>query len=340
MQTLTNIPTSRPIYFIPGGSSTNSDGDGSQKLTRVDSSTEIPFKRIKTIKTKEVPFTLNDDQRQTTTEKLPSVKSTNQDASKQTKCTNKSKKRVAFSSKSIPFRRKPNAFATKGLRLRKTKISKNNNKPIYQSCLECSYEVRSFKSHFNLTKRIHWLTCTKCSFKTKCKKVFDQHILLSSCNITNIVRRPYGRIQKPSTSLKLHYCSCCKIFKSISAQELFEHLAICKGSQIFTTKLKNEITEEELNELKIFGSFDLFGRSYNKIGLANNCKTIERRKEENLEDKDEIKEYFSQFLPLSHLNNITPLMIKHLYENKTTNDEGNFDNNLKKIRLEIIFFLF
>uniref|UniRef100_A0A915LHJ5 Uncharacterized protein n=1 Tax=Meloidogyne javanica TaxID=6303 RepID=A0A915LHJ5_MELJA len=103
----------------------------------------------------------------------------------------------------------------------------------------------------------------------------------------------------------------------------------CKPKASTKTTKETEIAKEELDEVKLFGSINLSGED---IKLKNDCEAIEEHKEENLEVKDEIKEYFSQFLPLSRLININPLMVKHLYENEIKNNEGNVDDKLKKIK--------
>uniref|UniRef100_A0A914MZP0 Uncharacterized protein n=1 Tax=Meloidogyne incognita TaxID=6306 RepID=A0A914MZP0_MELIC len=322
---MATLTASQATYFSDESSTNPNVGVvRPKKRSRINGLTKLPLKRItRSQLTKQ----------QTTAEKVPSDKSTTTVHSNGTHQTipKRGAPRGKPLSKPTSSRCKPKAKTTKGSK--KPNVLKNINKSSYHKCLECSYVVKSFKVHFGLTKRRHWFTCNQCNFKTKCKWLSDRHNLLSSCNTTNVVRRPFGRLEKPSSSLKLHYCSNCKVFSSISFQELFEHLSICKGSQSFTTKLETEITKEELDEVKLFGLINLSGED---IKLKNDCEAIEGQKEENLEVKDEIKEYFSQFLPLSRLININPLMVKHLYENEIKNNEGNVDDKLKKIKLALI----
>nr|CAD2170643.1 unnamed protein product [Meloidogyne enterolobii] len=323
---MATLTASQATYFSDG-SSTNPDVgfQRPKKRSRINGLSERPLKRItRSQLTKQ----------HTTAEKVPSEKSTTSVHSSQQGGTHQTgPKRGAPRGKPKPTstRCKPKAKTTKGSK--KPNILKNNNKSSYHRCLECSYVVKSFKVHFGLTKRRPWFTCNQCKFKTKCKWLSDRHNLLSSCNTSNVVRRPFGRLEKPSSSTKLLHCSSCKVFSSISFQELYEHLSMCKGSQVFKTKLETEIAKEELDEVKLFGSINLSGEN---IKLKNDCETVEGHKEENLEVKDEIKEYFSQFLPLSRLNNINPLMVKHLYENENKNNEGNGDDKLKKIKLALL----
>uniref|UniRef100_A0A915M790 Uncharacterized protein n=1 Tax=Meloidogyne javanica TaxID=6303 RepID=A0A915M790_MELJA len=312
---MATLTASQATYFSDESSTNPNFGlVRPKKRSRINGLTKRPLKRITRSQLAK---------QQTTAEKVPSDKSTMTVHSNGTHQTVPKRGVPRGKPLSKPTSSKPQAKTTKGSK--KRKVLKNNNKSSYHRCLECSYVVKSFKVHFGLTKRRHWFTCNQCNFKTKCKWLSDRHNLLSSCNTSNVVRRPFGRLEKPSSSLKLHYCSCCKVFSSISFQELFEHLSICKGSQSFTTKLETEITKEELDEVKLFGSISLSG------------ETIEEHEEENLETKDEIKEYFSQFLPLSRLNNINPLMVKHLYENEIKTNEGNADDDkLKKIKLALL----
>ncbi|KAF7638513.1 hypothetical protein Mgra_00001887 [Meloidogyne graminicola] len=184
--------------------------------------------------------------------------------------------------------------------------------------------------------------CVKCNFSTHCKNEFTQHGLLSSCNPVNTIRRPNGRLKKPSVSLQRLSCSACKKFTSISFQELIEHMVTCEGSRIFDIVKQDEINDEELQELAHFGYS--FGKGNSKNGTAKICNDLDKRNEvsdsvvkgsERIStDKQEtIKKQFSEFLPLSKLEDIcnNPFMVKHLLENEESQNNNGHRNLLKKI---------
>ncbi|KAI3408211.1 hypothetical protein GPALN_012057 [Globodera pallida] len=141
---------------------------------------------------------------------------------------------------------------------------------IIQQCVECGQMVNNLCTHLDLnTKR-----CKFCSFVTRCARAMDRHRLLSQCNPSNAVRRPFAAVAgwtfsvdninsstfSPSSSFSLSSpplqqfgCAQCA-FCSVSVQALAEHIAAvhatCSGAQVLLLN-KNNGHQQRLKEQMI-----------------------------------------------------------------------------------------
>uniref|UniRef100_A0A183BT86 C2H2-type domain-containing protein n=1 Tax=Globodera pallida TaxID=36090 RepID=A0A183BT86_GLOPA len=133
---------------------------------------------------------------------------------------------------------------------------------IIQQCVECGQMVNNLCTHLGIkTKR-----CKFCSFVTRCARAMDRHRLLSQCNPSNAVRRPFAAVAvdninsstfSPSSSFSLSSpplqqfgCAQCA-FCSVSVQALAEHIAAvhatCSGAQVLLLN-KNNGHQQRLKE--------------------------------------------------------------------------------------------
>uniref|UniRef100_A0A183BXF1 C2H2-type domain-containing protein n=1 Tax=Globodera pallida TaxID=36090 RepID=A0A183BXF1_GLOPA len=137
-----------------------------------------------------------------------------------------------------------------------------------QQCVECGQMVNNLCRHLGIkTKR-----CEFCSFMTRCARAMDRHRLLSQCNRSNAVRRPFAAVAGwafsvdninsstfcPSSSLSspaLQQFGCAQCaFCFVSLQALAEHIAAvhakCSGAQVLLLN-KNNGRQQRMEQMML-----------------------------------------------------------------------------------------
>uniref|UniRef100_A0A914HZ61 C2H2-type domain-containing protein n=1 Tax=Globodera rostochiensis TaxID=31243 RepID=A0A914HZ61_GLORO len=153
---------------------------------------------------------------------------------------------------------------------------------ISQQCVECGQMVNNLCRHLGIkTKR-----CKFCSFVTRCARAMDRHRLLSQCNPSNAMRRPFAAVAgwtfsvdniscstfSPSSSLSsppLQQFSCAQCaFCSVSVQALAEHIAAvhatCLSAQVLLLD-KNNGRQQVLEEQMMLNRMDEDGQGGDKM---------------------------------------------------------------------------
>uniref|UniRef100_A0A183C8Q8 C2H2-type domain-containing protein n=1 Tax=Globodera pallida TaxID=36090 RepID=A0A183C8Q8_GLOPA len=159
---------------------------------------------------------------------------------------------------------------------------------IIQQCVECGQMVNNLCRHLGIeTKR-----CNFCSFVTRCARAMDRHRLLSQCNPSNAVRRPFAAVAgwtfsvgninsstfSPSSSSSLSSpplqqfgCAQCA-FCSVSVQALAEHIAAvhatCSGAQVLLLN-KNNGRQQRLEEQMMLNKMGEDGQGGDKMEQDN-----------------------------------------------------------------------
>uniref|UniRef100_A0A914HXL4 C2H2-type domain-containing protein n=1 Tax=Globodera rostochiensis TaxID=31243 RepID=A0A914HXL4_GLORO len=158
-----------------------------------------------------------------------------------------------------------------------------------QQCVECGQMVNNHCRHLSIkTKR-----CKFCSFVTRCARAMDHHRMLSQCNPSNAVRRPFGAVAgwtfsldniscstfSPSSSssslsspvLQQFACAQCA-FYSVNVQTLAEHIAAvhatCSGAQVLLPN-KNNGRQQKLEEQMMLNKMGEDGQGGDKMEQDN-----------------------------------------------------------------------
>uniref|UniRef100_A0A914GZ47 C2H2-type domain-containing protein n=1 Tax=Globodera rostochiensis TaxID=31243 RepID=A0A914GZ47_GLORO len=155
---------------------------------------------------------------------------------------------------------------------------------ISQQCVECGQMLNNLCKHLGIkTKR-----CKFCSFVTRCARAMDRHRLLSQCNPSNAVRRPFAAVAgwtfsvdnissstiSPSSSSSLSSpplqqfgCAQCA-FCSVSVQALAEHVAAvhatCSGAHVLLLN-KNNGQQQRLEEQMMLNRMGEDGQGGDKM---------------------------------------------------------------------------
>ncbi|KAI3417083.1 hypothetical protein GPALN_015635 [Globodera pallida] len=155
---------------------------------------------------------------------------------------------------------------------------------IIQQCVECGHMVNNLCTHLGIkTKR-----CKFCLFVTRCARAMERHRLLSQCNPSNAVRRPFAAVAgwafsvdninssvfSPSSSFSLSSpplqqfgCAQCA-FCSVSVQAVAEHIAAvhatCSGAQVLLLN-KNNGQQQRLKEQMMLNRMGEDGQGDDKM---------------------------------------------------------------------------
>lgn len=133
---------------------------------------------------------------------------------------------------------------------------------VFQQCLECGQELRSFLEHFGDSPR----KCEECEFTTFCSEAFYKHQILEKCKSENSLRWPFGvknypiccppKLSNNHQSLQIFGCSKCH-FRTTSVQKIAEHIEMvqCLDGKIIIHSMDPNFNEQE--EARLFGLLEM-----------------------------------------------------------------------------------